>query len=89
MAKTTPFVDQLLQTFAPLGEVTAKPMFGGFGVFGDDQMFALVTRAGILHLKTDDQNRAQFVDAGMSPHGKMPYYTVPDAVGADPTTLLT
>ena len=59
MAKSSPFVDRVLQRMAPLGPARARPMFGGFGIFMDETMFALVTRQEVLHLRADDQNQGQ------------------------------
>ena len=86
MAGRSEFVEALVRRLTPLGEVRARPMFGGHGLFVDDQMFALITRAEALHLKADDENRGAFEAAGMKPHGKMPYYAVPPVVIA--STLL-
>ena len=70
-------VGNLLQLLTPLGDVRAKPMFGGHGVFLDGAMFALVTRGGVLYLKADDINRPAFEAQGLEKYGKMPYYAAP------------
>jgi DNA transformation protein len=46
----------LLQVFGPC---EARRMFGGFGIFHQGLMFALVAD-GHLYLKADDENRARF-----------------------------
>ncbi len=74
------FVDALVPRLAPLGEVTTKCMFGGFGIFQAGKMFALVTSGSELFLKVDDANREWFIEAKASQHGKMPYFQVPVAV---------
>ena len=71
------FISNLLQMLTPLGEVRAKPMFGGHGLFLDGTMFALVTRGGALYLKADDINRPDFEARGLEKYGKMPYHATP------------
>ncbi len=55
MAGRSEFVEGLVRRLTPLGEVQSRPMFGGHGLFVDDLMFALITRAercSILRLAT-------------------------------------
>ena len=73
----------------PLGEITTKKMFGGYGVFEDGVMFALITSTGFVHLKVDDSNRARFEEAGAGKHGRMPYYQIPKQVFDDDAQLLS
>ena len=77
MAEQSDFVTDVLRLLAPLGEVTAKPMFGGHGLFFEGRMFALIPRAEALFLKADEVNRPAFVDRGAKSHGRMPYYETP------------
>lgn len=79
------FVSHLLDLLEPLGPVSARPMFGGYGIYLDQMMFALVAD-DTLYLKADDVSRARFVDAGLEPFryarkGKtlrMSYYAAPE-----------
>jgi DNA transformation protein len=66
MAKTTPFVERMAAQLAPLGPVRARGMFGGYGVYLDDLMFALIAWDR-LFFKVDDQTKPTFVDAGGQP----------------------
>src|SRR5689334_6872532 len=59
MPKRSEFVDYLLEQLAPLGEVSAKSMFGGWGIYHEGRMFALVAD-DTLYIKVDDANRADF-----------------------------
>ena len=72
--------DAVVAGLAPLGNVTARGMFGGYGIRVDGVMFGLVDRDGIFHLRADDQTRRAFEEAGGEQHGSMPYFSVPDAV---------
>ncbi len=79
----------LLEDLQPLGEVRRKAMFGGFGLFLDDVMFAIVDPAGRCFLRSDEPASRDFESAGAEKHGRMPYWTIPDAVRSDPDELLT
>ena len=72
----------------PLGDVTSKKMFGGYGVFEGGKMFALVDSQGRVFMKVVDGNRERFAAAGAEKHGRMPYYQIPAAVLADESALL-
>lgn len=50
----------------PLGEVAARPMFGGYGLYLDGAMFAIVT-GGALYLKADATTAPRFEAAGAVP----------------------
>lgn len=66
MAKRNEFVVYLLEQLAPLGEVSAKSMFGGWGIYHEGRMFALVAD-DTLYFKVDDTNRADFEREGLQP----------------------
>jgi len=77
MAEQSEFMSKVLRLLTPLGEVTSKRMFGGYGVFLEGNMFALVSKNDELFLKADDVNKAAFIERGSKTHGKMPYFSVP------------
>ena len=83
MAQPSEFVSRLLQITVPLGDVAAKSMFGGYGLFLDGLMFGLVTRNDELFLKADDANRGEFEERGLKRYGKMPYFAAPEECLAD------
>jgi DNA transformation protein len=60
------FTTFLLELLAPLGPVSARPMFGGVGLFHSGMMFGLVAREE-LFLKVGDSNRAAYEAAGEAP----------------------
>lgn len=64
MSKRSGFVDYLVEQLAPLGEVSAKSMFGGWGIYHEGRMFALVAD-DTLYFKVDDANRADFEREGL------------------------
>ncbi len=76
-------LENVVSLCAPLGTVAGKAMFGGYGVFCNGLMFALITRQGDLYLKADDENRPAFDNAGLEKYGKMPYYQAPKGVLGD------
>ena len=80
--------DRLLDELAPLGAVTAKKMFGGYGLFDDGVMFAIVDSTGHPYLRADETTAPVFVDSGSEKHGRMPYWRIPSEVLADPDQLL-
>ena len=59
MACRSEFVTYLLERLAPLGEVRACAMFGGYGIYLGERMFALVAE-DMFYIKVDDVNRAEF-----------------------------
>lgn len=95
MARRSEFVDYLVETLAPLGDVRARAMFGGHGIYANDTMFALVAD-DVLYIKVDDQNEKQFADSGSEPfhferNGErfaMSYWKAPEETLDDPNELL-
>jgi len=77
-----------------MGHVQAKAMFGGYGIYKDNLMFALVAD-NTLYLKVDDDNKDDFVSRQLSPFtyskkGKafsMSYYLAPEETIDDSAEL--
>ena len=82
------FHDHVMGTLAPLGEFSSRAMFGGWGIFSEARMFALMNGAR-LYFKVDDSNRAAYVAAGSERFSPMPYYEVPADVLEDDEALRT
>jgi DNA transformation protein len=59
-------VDHCLELLAPLGDVRARRMFGGHGLYCDELFFGLIA-AEQLYLKVDEQSRAAFEAEGCQP----------------------
>lgn len=76
------FKDEVLSLLEPLGEISARAMFGGFGVFHESAMFALIAGSG-LFFKIDGTNREAYEAAGAKAYGRMPYYLVPADIMED------
>ena len=65
-AKANEFVTHVVDMLEPLGPVSARRMFGGYGIYLDRSMFALVAD-DTLYLKVDDESRGEFEAAGLDP----------------------
>ncbi len=85
------FVGNLKEVFTLFGPINAKRMFGGYGIYHDGLMFALVAD-DVLYLKADKQSADIFIKQGLRPFeydkkGKtvtMSYYTAPEEIFDDP-----
>jgi DNA transformation protein len=82
------YIVDLMRPFAP---VTARAMFGGFGVYRDGLMFALLLDER-LYFKVDEQNVGAFTARGLGPFtyesangkvGSLKYHLAPDEVYED------
>ena len=59
-------VDRLIDRLSPLGEVTARPLFGGHGLYWRETIFAILYR-GRLYLKVDEESKGDYLARGMGP----------------------
>lgn len=66
MPRASETVEHILELLKPWGAVTAKAMFGGWGLYREGLFFALVAD-DVLYLKTDGTTRAAFDEAGLEP----------------------
>jgi DNA transformation protein len=73
----------VLDQLDELGEVTARSMFGGVGLYRHGIFFGIIA-ADVLYLKVDATNRPAYERAGSQPFkpypnraGTMQYYAVP------------
>ncbi|MCB1754920.1 MAG: TfoX/Sxy family protein [Gammaproteobacteria bacterium] len=91
MKTANEFVENLKDVFAAFGAIEARRMFGGYGLYHDGLMFALVS-GDVLYLKTDKQSLASFTGLDLQPFefekkGKMvetSYYTAPEIIFDEP-----
>jgi DNA transformation protein len=86
------FEQQILNSLSGLGEVTARPMFGGHGIYWGDTIFA-IAYGGRLYLKVDDESKGDYLARSMGPFRPnerqtlKSYYEVPPEVLAAPEAL--
>lgn len=58
------FVAYVVELMQPVGPVIAKRMFGGYGIFLNGLMFAIVVD-GYLYFKADKSNENDFIGKGL------------------------
>lgn len=90
---TDGFRSFVLDQLEELGDVAAKSMFGGVGLYYRGSFFGIIARDAVF-LKADARNRRDYEAAGMKPfkpypnrHGTMRYYEVPLGVLESRTEL--
>ena len=89
------YCDYILDQLAPLPGISAKRMFGGFGLFRQGLMFGIIID-DVLYYKTAAGNRADFEAAGSEPFTyetkkktvTLSYWTVPALALDDEDILL-
>ncbi len=92
--KHPPIVDHFMAQLLPHGPITVRAMFGGFGIFYDGVVFAILV-ANELYFRVDEESRTdfesrdckQFTYDGKERPVCMPYFTVPDSVLKSPREL--
>src|SRR5687768_1957690 len=65
--KNDQFVAHVVETMRDFGPVTAKSMFGGWGLYHGGLFFALIAE-DTLYLKVDEDNLLEFESAGLGPY---------------------
>ena len=73
------FLQYVTELLEPIDGVTCRAMFGGYGIFHDGDMFALIS-GSTLYFKVNKENIEQFEEAGSAKFTPMPYYEVPEEV---------
>ncbi len=94
MRKDSEFASFVVECLQPLGPVSARRMFGGFGIYLHGTMFALIAYDQ-LYFKVDDGNRRAHEEAGLAhfTYGdggkpiRMPYCEAPGEGFDDPEIL--
>lgn len=90
MPKLNPFVQSVVAQLNHVAPVSARAMFGGYGLYSEEVMFGLIAY-DVLYFKVDSVNQQAYLDAESSPfiyqrHDKaiqMSYYQLPDQVFKD------
>lgn len=91
-----PVLKDSMKLLTTLGKVKSRSMFGGFGIFIDDTMFALVVNDQ-LHLRADDKSVKQFKSLGLEPYVYAKrgfpvitkYFALPNEYWEDTTHILS
>ena len=80
------FQDDVVARLDSLGGITSRKMFGGFGIFHDGSMFAIISKK-TLYFKVDETTLDAYKKARAKQHRPMPYYSVPSTVLAKRASL--
>lgn len=84
MAKNE-YCNYILDLLSPFGNITARAMFGGYGIYKDKIIFAIIAD-DTLYFKVDDSNRPDYENKHSEPFSYeakdkknivMSYWTVP------------
>lgn len=94
MSRRSDFVDFVIEQMAPIGNVRARAMFGGYGVYRGDDFFAIVVDDR-LYFKADATTRVDFEAKELLPftyavRGKsvtMQYFEAPPEVFEEPEAM--
>jgi DNA transformation protein len=87
------YKNYIAEQLVAFGQVLFKKMFGGYGIFKDGVMFAMISPGDIFRMRADEHNINDYLNAGMkqfpSHSGKkgMPYWDVPVNVLEDQDKL--
>jgi DNA transformation protein len=76
------FLNYVMELLTPIDSIISRAMFGGYGIFHEGDMFALISKSR-LYFKVDDTNRSVYEKAGSSQFRPMPYYEVPAEIMED------
>ena len=90
------FVTHVTEALAFFGPITARKMFGGYGIYHNNLMFGLVAD-DTLYLKADKKSAPLFRELSLEQFEydkkgkpvKMSYYLAPDDVFEDPSAAHT
>lgn len=94
MSRRSEFVEFVTEQMSFVGGLRVRAMFGGYGVYRDDRIFAIIVDDR-LYFKADPITRAEFEAKGLSPftyvaRGKsvtMQYFEAPPEVFEEPGTM--
>jgi DNA transformation protein and related proteins len=95
MPRNSEFVDFVLEQMALLGDIHARAMFGGHGIYQGATMFAIVVD-GELYFKADEQTRDAYIERRLKPFTyesrrkiiSMHYYAAPPEVFDEAEAML-
>jgi DNA transformation protein len=89
------FATYLHDIFREFGAIECRRMFGGYGVYHDGLMFALI-HDDYLYLKADKQSESCFIELGLGRFEyqkkggmvSLSYYAAPEDIYDDPDAAL-
>jgi DNA transformation protein and related proteins len=90
--KSNPYLEFLAEQMAPLGEITWRSMFGGYCLYCDGIVFALIANQCVF-LKANDEDRGKFEARGLQAFRpfegsqSMSYYEAPPEIFEDPDAM--
>ena len=92
--RSSPFAEHVAELLEPLGGIQLRRMFGGYGIFKDGVMFALIAD-DTLYFRTDAASRSAFEARDLEPFvydkagraTSMPYHRAPDEGFDDPDVM--
>lgn len=90
--KSDSYRDFVLDQLRPLGGVSCRSMFGGYGLYLGADFFGIL-HEGRLYFKTDETTRPNYRDRGMGPFSPSEkqvlrsYYEVPEEIVEDQEEL--
>ena len=81
------YLDFIMEELSPIGDIKSRAMFGGYGIFHQGLMFALISEDA-LYFKVSESNRDMYKRAQSKPfpHG-ISYWEVPTDVLEENTKL--
>ena len=87
MKASPEYLNFVLEQLSPVGDVKGRAMFGGYGIFHEGLMFALIAE-DTLYFKVNESNRDMYKRAQSNPfpHG-ISYWEVPTDVLEENTKL--
>ena len=96
MPRHSEFAEFVIEQMVSIGGLRVRAMFGGYGVYQDDCIFAVIVDDR-LYFKTDATTRGEFEAMGLSPftylaRGKpvsMNYFEAPPEVFEEPEAMRT
>lgn len=94
MSARSEFVEFVIERMAPIGKPRVRAMFGGYGIYLDDNIFAIIADDR-LYFKVDTSTRREFEAKGLQPFtytagGKsatMQYFEAPADVFDEPDAM--
>jgi len=95
MPNSPDFIAHVLELMRPAAPASARPMFGGHGIYAGGPIIGIVID-DILYLKTDEINRAEFTALALEPFvyvsktgakNATSYYRAPDEAMESPRAM--